>query len=745
MQIDHSQTTPPETAITTNAPLDIPPSAPDHTVESAPAPAEVIAPPPTEEVAVAPVQADTIPPVQEEIPESVKAQPESPAPPSDLPPTLHTRLSHDRDEEDERPSKRVRLDSDAPSGNGSIEPPNTSVLDPPTATLDHPAPAETIEAPPTLTTDAPLGNGITEAAIAEPVERPLEPEPVEISIVAPTDGDIDVAMGNGIDEAAAEAPVADAAVAPAGNGIAETVEAPASDVPTGNGITIDTSRTDVPVGGPVSAVAETPATPGPDAAPSFDATPMSNEQRKYLIEQVRKTKKVKNSAAFLKPVDIKALNIPTYPDYVPHPMDLTTIEEKLKGDQYPTVDDCISDVYLMVDNSRAFNGPTHPVTLAGENLRNYFLKTLAHLPRKGVKAVEEKKPKKPTPEKRTSLPRRETRPMPAPPTPASATVAGSPSQPFALGPEGVPLIRRDSAAADGRPKREIHRPPPKDLPYTNPRPRSKKAQQELKFCEYVLKTLYDKNNYSFVYPFYKPVDPVALNIPNYHNIIKKPMDLETIEKNFKQGQYTSAKEFKEHVELMLKNCFKFNPESDFVHQCGKQTEQLFKDTWAQKEEWIREHVSTSEPRSEEEDEEEEEEEEEDDGEGGQASRLDALQKQIAALHQEMTSLVSSAKGRTSPGAKDKKKAKTAKTGGSKKVKRSDSAAAAPAATKASKPKKEKKIPKLTQDQKREVSEGIGLLDDVSMRKAVQIIRNGVPHLRVCYRPIYFVISFVVAA
>jgi bromodomain-containing factor 1 len=34
------------------------------------------------------------------------------------------------------------------------------------------------------------------------------------------------------------------------------------------------------------------------------------------------------------------------------------------------------------------------------------------------------------------------------------------------------------------------------------------------------------------------------------------------------------------------------------------------------------------------------------------------------------------------------------------------------------------------DQKREVSEGIANLDEAKMRKAVQIIRNGVPHLAV---------------
>ncbi|KAF2096372.1 Bromodomain-containing protein, partial [Rhizodiscina lignyota] len=294
---------------------------------------------------------------------------------------------------------------------------------------------------------------------------------------------------------------------------------------------------------------ETPVTPAPEIQQSFDSTPMSAPQKKYLLEQVRKTKKVKNSAAFLTPVDPVALNIPTYFEIVKNPMDITTLEEKLKTDKYTSVDEVVKDFYLMIDNAKAFNGPTHAVYLAGENLRSYFVKTLIHLPKKGEEPSEDvpKKAKKPAPEKRTSLPRRDTQ----------------------------------HSAADGRPKREIHRPAPKDLPYSNPRPRKKKSQMELKFCEYALKQLYDKKNYEFVYPFYKPVDPVALNIPNYHNVIKKPMDLSTVEQNLKNGQYVSAKEFKEHVELMLKNCFKFNMEGDFVYSCGKKTEELFKQLWTE--------------------------------------------------------------------------------------------------------------------------------------------------------------------
>jgi bromodomain-containing factor 1 len=37
------------------------------------------------------------------------------------------------------------------------------------------------------------------------------------------------------------------------------------------------------------------------------------------------------------------------------------------------------------------------------------------------------------------------------------------------------------------------------------------------------------------FPFNKPVDPVALNIPTYFDAIKQPMDLGTVEASIKRG------------------------------------------------------------------------------------------------------------------------------------------------------------------------------------------------------------------
>jgi hypothetical protein len=38
------------------------------------------------------------------------------------------------------------------------------------------------------------------------------------------------------------------------------------------------------------------------------------------------------------------------------------------------------------------------------------------------------------------------------------------------------------------------------------------------------------------WPFTQPVDPVALNIPDYLDVVKQPMDLGTVQKNLAEGE-----------------------------------------------------------------------------------------------------------------------------------------------------------------------------------------------------------------
>lgn len=57
------------------------------------------------------------------------------------------------------------------------------------------------------------------------------------------------------------------------------------------------------------------------------------------------------------------------------------------------------------------------------------------------------------------------------------------------------------------------------------------------------------------WPFRVPVDPVALNIPNYTLIIKEPMDLQTAEQNLKNKLYLTASQFHADIKKIIKNSY----------------------------------------------------------------------------------------------------------------------------------------------------------------------------------------------
>ena len=85
-------------------------------------------------------------------------------------------------------------------------------------------------------------------------------------------------------------------------------------------------------------------------------------------------------------------------------------------------------------------------------------------------------------------------------------------------------------------------------------------------------------------PFLEPVDPVALNIPTYFQVVKRPMDLSTVKKKLENGDYSrfSLSEtigstavarmlngpFRRDVELMFNNAILFNPPDDWIHKAA---------------------------------------------------------------------------------------------------------------------------------------------------------------------------------
>lgn len=74
-------------------------------------------------------------------------------------------------------------------------------------------------------------------------------------------------------------------------------------------------------------------------------------------------------------------------------------------------------------------------------------------------------------------------------------------------------------------------------------------------------------------PFRQPVDPQLLQIPDYFDIVKKPMDLYTIKRKLDTGQYSNPWQYVDDVWLMFDNAWLYNRKTSRVYRyCTKLSE-----------------------------------------------------------------------------------------------------------------------------------------------------------------------------
>ncbi|KAJ1951965.1 hypothetical protein EC988_003813, partial [Linderina pennispora] len=291
---------------------------------------------------------------------------------------------------------------------------------------------------------------------------------------------------------------------------------------------------------PAPASASTPA-PAPAPAPAqLHRTEilMTKEQHKYCTAMLRALKKHRDAGPFLKPVDVVALNIPDYVNIIKYPMDLSTIEDKLKGRVYADTQGFTDDLRLMFNNAYIYNGRESVVGNMAGNLEAMFDTQIKKMPTGLDTALAE--------HNRHS----------------SDTSGG----------------RRSSSVS--RPKREAHPPPSRDVPSSG-RKKSMPSDPQLRFCLNVVKDFMKKSNFNIAYPFLEPVDPVAMNCPDYFDIIKQPMDLTTMKKKLERGAYQNALDFDSDMRLMFRNCYTYNPPGHPVHEAGRALEARFDQKWTE--------------------------------------------------------------------------------------------------------------------------------------------------------------------
>lgn len=285
----------------------------------------------------------------------------------------------------------------------------------------------------------------------------------------------------------------------------------------------------------------------PDMA-NLPENPIPQHQKKHALNTIKAVKRLKDASPFIHPVDIVKLNIPLYYNYITRPMDLSTIERKLNANAYANVEDITEDFNVMVNNCFKFNGEKAPISQMVRNIQASFEKHMLNMP--AIDAPLQQLQQQQQQQQNQSNGKN----------------------------NDYPRIRRETFSDNGRPKREIHPPRPKDLPY-DMRPKKKKFQPELRFCQQILRDLMSKKNENFLWPFLQPVDPIAMECPTYFDIVKEPMDLTTVQRKLAEGQYERAVDFEKDVRLIIGNCYLFNPEGTMVNMLGHKFEDVFNSKW----------------------------------------------------------------------------------------------------------------------------------------------------------------------
>jgi len=470
----------------------------------------------------------------------------------------------------------------------------------------------------------------------------------------------------------------------------------------------------------------------PPPSTSSSSGALTQAQFKFCLSALRQVKKSKDAKPFLYPVDHIAMNIPHYYSIITHPMDFSTIERKLNASnpvkpdpnpsnpRYNTADEFIADVRLIFSNCVTFNGPDHQITHMGKRIEEMFDKSVKNLP-----GPEEAKP---------VVVKKAPVPAPAPaPAPAAAPAKRGNGRRAS---NSFPPLRRNEDGAVARPKREIHPPASKDLPYTDAPKKARKARsskdalnaKQLEFCSKLLQDLHRKSYWNVASPFYEPVDWVALELPTYPKVVKRPMDLSTMRKRLDHGEYPNPTKFFEDFKLMIRNCFLFNPPGTPVNQAGIDLQRLFDDKWKSLPQ------APSSQHDDLDDAADVDEETDDDREriAEMESQIEAMNRNINALKSKTTQKkvkkpakqASSSAYAPPPVASSSKAAKVngkASTGGSSKKNRT-----APAAN-GRKPVVDDDV--LTFEQKKHLSEAIGVLDGAKLERVIQIIHEGVPEIR----------------
>ncbi|XP_061554298.1 bromodomain-containing protein 2-like isoform X1 [Phycodurus eques] len=292
---------------------------------------------------------------------------------------------------------------------------------------------------------------------------------------------------------------------------------------------------------------------------------------------------------FYHPVDAVALKLPDYHTIITNPMDLGSIKRRLENNYYWSASECLQDFNTMFTNCYIYNKPTDDIVLMALALEKIYLQKVAQMPQKEVELLPHAAKGK-TKKKGSGRQEGTTSFSAKSQTQTKHTGSNSPSKPKEASQSNTKkgLKKNNSVIDASRPNESPESKRRREIPdHSNLLHVSEKdlALQDgetiqLRYCEEILKEMLSKKHVTYAWPFYKPVDAEALQLHDYHDIIKYPMDLSTVKAKMKRGEYQDAQRFAADVRLIFSNCYKYNPPHLEVVAGAKKLQDVFEKRFA---------------------------------------------------------------------------------------------------------------------------------------------------------------------
>ncbi|KAJ3604439.1 hypothetical protein NHX12_029180, partial [Muraenolepis orangiensis] len=286
---------------------------------------------------------------------------------------------------------------------------------------------------------------------------------------------------------------------------------------------------------------------------------------------------------FYHPVDAIKLCLADYHKVIKNPMDMGTIKKRLENNYYWSASEAMQDFNTMFTNCYIYNKPTDDIVLMAQALEKIFLQKVAQMPQEEVALLP------PAPKGKTKS---------KPPLPATTVSQAQPLPAATILPSAQPVVkkkgdsngggkqakmasaRRDTAVRPPKVKKEGGGGEVGEAVEAGPAGsavgrKGAKLGEQMKHCDSILREMLSKKHAAYAWPFYKPVDAEALELHDYHDIIKHPMDLSSARKKMDNREYSDPQSFATDVRLMFSNCYKYNPPDHEVVAMARKLQDVF--------------------------------------------------------------------------------------------------------------------------------------------------------------------------